>query len=145
MAKRKIPTLIIEQISDEGNLHLLCVLEHAKEKYLVIVDNITDEAVTAYVLDEAQQEGIDLKIFMDIALEWRDQGCLYPISFEFSKRGLSGITKRIYKTFNVGAVTRLVGNAFQYSFEPIRVRRRRAPVIQSCVEIKPRGVVIQFK
>ena len=66
MSKKKIPTLIVEHVSDRGNLHLLSLLEHRRERYLVIVDNIDEEKITAYVLDYAQQEGVDLKTFIKI-------------------------------------------------------------------------------
>lgn len=143
MSKRKIPTLIIEHVSDRGNLHLLSLLEHRRDRYLVIVDNIDDENITAYVLDYAQQEGVDLRTFIGIAEEWleRSKG-EYPLSFELSRLGLTEVARRIYKTFDLAYVTRLVGRSFQYDLTtPIRVRRRRASRVPAGVEVRPKASV----
>lgn len=143
MSKRKIPTLIIEHVSDRGNLHLLSMLEHRRDKYLVIVDNIDEESITAYVLDYAQQEGVDLRTFIGLAEEWlqRSDG-KYPLSFELSRLGLTSTARRIYKTFDLAYVTRLVGRSFSYDLTtPVRVRRRRASRVPAGIEIRPRATV----
>ena len=143
MSKRKIPTLIIEHVSDRGNLHLLSMLEHRRDKYLVIVDNIDEEAITAYVLDYAQQEGVDLRTFIGLAEEWLQRSdAKYPLSFELSRLGLTSTVRRIYKTFDLAYVTRLVGRSFSYDLTtPIRVRRRRASRVPAGIEIRPRASV----
>ena len=144
MSKRKIPSLIIEHVSDRGNLPLLSLLEHRREKYLVIVDNIDDENITAYVLDYAQQEGVDLRAFVQLAEEWlQKSNGEYPFSFELSRLGLTEGTRSIYKTFDLAYVTRLVGRAFSFDLTtPIRVRRRRATKVPSGVEVRPKASVI---
>jgi hypothetical protein len=144
MSKRKIPSLIIEHVSDVGNLYCLSMLEHRRERYLVIVDNIDDEMITAYVLDHAQQEGIDLPAFIGVVERWLEHGATeYPLSFELSRLGLTSVTRRIYKTFDLAYVTRLVGRSFEYDLTtPVRVRRRRASRVPAGIEIKPR--VVQY-
>lgn len=141
MSKRKIPTLIIEHVSDRGNLHLLSLLEHRRDKYLVIVDNIDDENITAYVLDYAQQEGVDLRTFIGVAEEWLERsGGQYPLSFELSRLGLTEAARRIYKTFDLAYVTRLVGRSFSFDLTtPVRVRRRRASRVPAGVEVRPKS------
>lgn len=143
MSKKKIPTLIIEHVSDRGNLHLLSLLEHRRDRYLVIVDNITEDEIAAYVLDYAQQEGIDLGTFLDLTENWlQTSGGAYPLSFEFSRLGLTSVTRRIYKTFDLAYVTRLVGKAFTYEMStPTKVRRRRASKVPAGVEIRPKATV----
>lgn len=143
MSKKKIPTLIIEHVSDRGNLQLLSLLEHRRDRYLVIVDNITEDEIAAYVLDYAQQEGIDLGTFLDITENWlQTSDAKYPLSFEFSRLGLTSVTRRIYKTFDLAYVTRLVGRAFTYEMStPTRVRRRRAAKVPAGVEIRPKATV----
>lgn len=146
MSKRKIPTLIIEHISDRGNLQLLSLLEHRRDRYLVIVDNITDDAITAYVLDYAQQEGVDLGTFLDIAENWlKLSDGKYPLSFELSRLGLTSVARKIYKTFDLAYVTRLVGRSFSFELKaPTRVRRRRASKVPAGVEIRPKASVLAF-
>jgi hypothetical protein len=147
MSKKKVPSLIIEHVSDSGNLNLLSLLEHRREKYLVIVDNIDEEHITAYVLDYAQQEGIDLKAFIGLAEDWLSATTGdYPFSFELSRLGLTESTRKIYKTFNLAHVTRLIGRAFERDLTtPTRIRRRRAAKVPAGVEIKPRASVIPLR
>jgi len=147
MAKRKIPTLIIEQVSDRGNLHLLSLLEHRRERYLVIIDNIDDVAITAYVLDYALQEEVDLNTFISIAERWlAESKGEYPLSFELSKLGLTSVGRKIYKTFDLAYVTRLVGKSFTYDLTtPTRVRRRRAARVPAGVEIRPISSVVALR
>lgn len=147
MSKRKIPTLIVESVSDRGNLHMLSMLEHRRDRYLVIVDNMDNEAITAYVLDYAQQEGIDLRAFIEVAETWLNvSNGSYPLSFELSRMGLTAGTRRIYKTFDLAYVTRFVGRAFSFDLTtPVKVRRRRASRIQSHVEIRPKVLVLPTK
>lgn len=126
---------------------MLSMLEHRQEQYLAIVDNVSDTAVNAYVLDYAQQEGVDLRTFIEIAEGWleRSKG-EYPLSFELSRLGLTSVSRRIYKSFDLAYVTRLVGRAFSYELSaPAKIRRRRASKIPAGVEIKPRGAVLPFR
>jgi hypothetical protein len=138
MSKKKIPSLIVEYASDHGNSFYLTVVEYRRENYLVVVDNITEDEVGAYVLDFAQQEGIDLRQLMTTITTWFYRGShTYPLSFEFSRLGVASVTKRIYKSFELAHVTRLIGRDFRYDLlsQP-KVRRRRANKIPAGVEIK---------
>ena len=147
VSKRKIPTLIVEHVSDRGNLHMLSMLEHRRDRYLVIVDNTSDESITAYVLDYAQQEGIDLASFIGVAEGWlKNSGGAYPLSFELSRLGMTSVTRRIHKTFDLAYVTRLVGCAFSFDLTtPVKIRRRRASRVPSHVEVRPKILVLPSK
>jgi hypothetical protein len=140
MAKKKVPNLVVERAEDQGNYFYLSVLEFRKENYLVIVDNITEDGIGAYVLDFAQQEGIDLKQFISVVTSWFYRGSFkYPLSFEFSRLGMAMHTNRIHKNFELAHVTRLIGNDFRYDLTaPPKIKRRRVSMIPAGVEIKLR-------
>jgi len=136
--KKRIPDLHVEFASDQGNYFFLAVLEYRRENYLVIVDNITEEAISAYVLDFAQQEGLNLAQLISVITTWFYRASYkYPLSFEFSRLGMAHHTNRIYKNFELAHVTRLIGNNFKYELDtPPKVRRRRVNKIPAGVEIK---------
>lgn len=140
MSKKRIPTLVVERAEDQGNYFFLSVLEFRKENYLVIVDNVTEEGIGAYVLDFAQQEGIELKQLISVVTEWFYRGSYrYPLSFEFSRLGMAMHTNRIYKNFELAHVTRLIGNDFRYDLAAApKIKRRRVSMIPAGVEIKLR-------
>jgi len=138
MAKKKIPNLIVERAEDNGNYFFLSLIEHRGEKYLAIIDQITEETLGAYVLDFAQQEGIDLKDLMSLITIWFYKAHhKYPLSFEFSRMGISAQTNKIYRTFELAHVTRVVGNDFRYEMQaPPKVKRRRVNKIPAGVEVR---------
>jgi hypothetical protein len=137
MSKKKIPTLVVEFAADHGNFFFLSVVEYRKENYLVIVDNVTEETVGAYVLDFAQQEGIDLQQLISVVTTWFYRGSYnYPLSFEFSRLGMAMHTNRIYKNFELAHVTRLIGNDFKYALSAApKIKRRRVSMIPAGVEV----------
>ncbi len=114
------------------------MLEHRRENYLVVVDNVTDDTVGVYILDYAQQEGINLKELMTVITQWFYRASYkYPLSFEFSRLGVSPRTNRIYKSFELAHVTRLIGKDYRFDLHsPPKVKRRRANTIPAGVEIK---------
>lgn len=138
MAKKKVPNLIVEYASDSGNMFFLTVLEYRRQNYLAIIDNVTSEEVGAYVLDFAQQERLDLNQLLSVVTLWFYRGAgKYPLSFEFSRLGMSPMTNRIYKTFELPHVTRLIGNDFRFDLEtPPKIRRRRVSLIPAGTEVR---------
>ena len=141
MAKKKIPDLIIEPVSELLNSSFLSLIEHHGIKYLTVINNITEDMVTAYVLDIAEQERIDLKLFISIVSKWYEAGATQPLSFELAGLGLSSITKRIFKQFEADHVTRLIGTAFKFNLtEEPKLKRRRATFIYSPQEINLRAL-----
>jgi hypothetical protein len=138
MPKKRIPALVVERAEDQGNFFYLSVIEFRRENYLVVIDNITDDEVGAYVLDYAQQEGIDTKQLLSLITVWFYRGSqTYPLSFEFSRLGIAERTNRIYKTFELAHVTRLIGRDFTFDLlTPPKVRRRRVSKIPAGVEVR---------
>ena len=136
--KKRIPSLVVERAEDQGNYFYLSVLEYRKQNYLVVIDNITDDEVQAYVLDVAPQAGIDVKQLISVITYWFYKGSgRYPLSFEFSRLGISPMTNKIHRTFELAHVTRLIGKDFVYLLSaPPKIRRRRVNKIPAGVEIK---------
>ena len=120
----------------------MALLEFRRENYLVIIDNITEDTVGAYVLDFAQQEGMDLKQLMTLVTQWFYRASFkYPLSFEFSRLGITPMANRIYKNFELAHVTRLVGNDFRYDLlSPPKIKRRRVNKLPAGIEVNLRKI-----
>lgn len=140
MAKKKIPTLKVEEINTKANLHFMCLLEYKRENYLCVIDNINEEVVGAYVLDYAEQESIIVKNFLSLVTEWFYSASeKFPLSVEIARRGLTEQLAPMYKTFDTSYVSRIVGNVFSYDAPTAaKVRRRRVIAI-------PEGIAIKLK
>lgn len=138
MAKKQAPPLILEEVQDQSNLLFLCLIEFKKEKYLTLIDNIKDDEISAYVLDHAEAEGLDVQALLSVATHWYYRSSeKYPISFELAKLGLSDKTSKILRTFSIDYVSRMIGKIFVYELDSKpKVRRKRVNVIPSYIEIK---------
>ena len=138
MAKRKIPELKIEHVTEGANLKFLALLEYKREQYLVIVDNITPTEIGAYVMDYADQESIPVNEFLSIVTRWfYGNSERHPLSVEIARHGLTERIAPIYRTFDAQFVSRIIGNAFTYSkMNASKVRRRRVVPIPAGVEVR---------
>jgi hypothetical protein len=134
---QKAPPLILEDIEANNNGYLTLII-YKKQKYLVVVDNVHDEEVSAFVLDRAEAEGVDTAWFISVCNLWfyksSDQ---YPLSFEFAKMGNLDKVKSILKTFPTSSISRIVGRIFMFNInQKPKVKRRKVVPIPSYVEVK---------
>jgi hypothetical protein len=137
MAK-KIPPLILENLDSNENHAYLTLIVYKKQKYLVVVDNIVNEEISAFVLDIAETEDIDVNWFLSVCNLWFYASSeKYPLSFEFAKLGQLDKVKRIIKTFNINSVSRIIGRIFMYNIQnKPKVKRRKIIPVPEYIEIK---------
>ena len=126
MAKRSIPELIIEQSNHtETEFHFLSLIEYKNQKFLSIIDNIIDNMVYAYVLDSAFQESVNLESFLGVVQHW-SMSPNEPLSFTFSRMNLSSATSKLYRSFEVTGITRLIGASYKFNVHHShKIKRRR--------------------
>lgn len=138
MAKKKIPELKIEPVADRGNILYLSLVEFKRETYLCVIDNVRPEEITAYVLDYAEQEGIDLQTFLSFTTHWfYARSEKVPISVALAKAGLTTWAAPMFRTFDAAYVSRIVGQTFSFEGEKKpKVRRRRVVPVAAGIEIK---------
>ena len=130
--------LIFETLEDEKNCLYLTLIEYKRVRYLTIVENLVNNEIHAYILDNLEAEGIDQDWFMGIATKWfYSASDRYPLSFEFSKLGYGDVVKKTLKTFNINATSRIIGKIFSYDIDSKPKIKRRKVVSVACVnEIK---------
>ena len=139
MTKKKIPPLIIEHFMDTANLCVISLIEYKREQYLGIIDNITDSELNAFILSHAKPEIISQNDFIRFAIRWfyKSSG-KYPLSFEFARLGMTNRIQPLYKTFDLGYVSRVVGKPFIFDQlnAGTKIKRRRVVQVPEYVEIK---------
>jgi len=138
-----IPLIIEEHPADYDGYPFITLIQYNKKHFLAIVDNTDAKTIKAYILDLCGPEGVNEEEIIKIAAEWydnsRDQ---YPISFEFSKRGVSETTMRIYKSYTIEYVTRIIGPLPKFEMsDTVSVKRRRRKSVPSGMEIHTPNVV----
>ena len=139
MTKKKIPPLIIEHYADTSNLCFISLIEYKRENYLGIIDNITDTELNVFILNHAKSDTLPASDLIKFAIRWFYRSSdRYPLSFEFARLGLSSKIQKVYKTFDLGYVSRIIGKPF--IFESLnsgtRIKRRRVVQVPEYVEIK---------
>lgn len=141
--KTTVPLVVEPYPKDYTGLPFLTLIQFRKQPMLVIVDNVDSELIKAYVLDLCGPEQVDEEKIILAASEWYTTNKeKYPVSIEFSRRGMTGEASRIYRTFDVEFVSRVIGPAPEFPMGVVKSvkRRRRKPVPQG-VEVTMGNVV----
>jgi hypothetical protein len=136
--KRTAVPLVVEPYPrDYTGLPFLTLIQFRKQPMLVIVDNVDDRLIKAYVLDLCGPEQVDEEKVIVVAADWYTQSkSIFPVSIEFSRRGMTGETSRIYRTFDVEFVSRVIGPAPEFPMNNVKsVKRRRRKSVPVGVEI----------
>jgi hypothetical protein len=138
VSKKNAPPLVLEELQDRSNHLYLTLIEYKKEKYLTIIDNISGSDISAFVLDYADAESLDLAWILSVANIWYYKSSeKYPLSFEFAKLGVKNKVTPILRTFNIDYVSRMIGKIFVYDIDSKpKIKRKRVNLIPSSVEIK---------
>lgn len=139
----KTQPIIFEELQNEKNSLYMTLLEYKKIKYLTIVENIVDNEIQAYILDNLAAEGIDQDWFLSIATKWfYSSSHKYPLSFEFAKIGSGDVVKKLLKTFNINSTSRIIGKLFIYDINSKpKIKRRKVIPISENIEIKFKPLV----
>lgn len=135
----QIPQLIIEPHPNEyTGFPFITLIQYNKQKLLTIIDNADDVSIKAYVLDLCGPELIQQDLILEIANAWfTNNKDKYPISVEFSKCNYTDTSSKIYRTFNIDFVTRVIGPIAKFNMKATKpVRRRKRKELPQGVEIK---------
>lgn len=138
MKKTKTPLIIEAYPKDYSGYPFITLIQYRKQHMLTIVDNVFENIIKAYVLDLCSPEGVDEETIILIATEWyKNSKNLFPLSIEFSRRGMTAQTSKIYREFNTEFISRIIGPVPKFPISEIKSskKRRRKPV--------PHGVQIE--
>lgn len=125
-SKDQAPLIVEPHPEDYSGYPFITLLRYNKETMLTVIDNRTAAVIQGYVLDLCGPERIDEQGIIAIADYWYTNNQeKYPISVEFSRLGVSEIATKIYRSFNVDYVTRVIGPLPQFDTTPTRNPRRR--------------------
>lgn len=135
--KTRVPLIVEGHPKDYSGFPFITLIQYRKQPMLVIVDNADDDIIRAYVLDLCDPEHVDEELIINIATEWYNINRVnFPISIEFSRRGLTPMTSKIYRALNVDFVSRVIGPVPKYSMNTVKsIKRRRRKSISLAVEI----------
>jgi hypothetical protein len=129
--------LIIENHPTEYTGYpFVTLIQYRKDQLLTVIDDVDENVIKAYVLDLCGPEGVDEERFLDVVVDWYSDNKSYPVSFEFSRRGLTPDFEKIYRTFNVEFVSRVIGPIQRFNMNKVQsLKKRRKKAIPPNVQI----------
>ena len=132
-----VPLIIESHPEDYNGYPFITLIQYRDKHILTVVDNATDRSIYAFVLDMCGPEGLDEEMVITVIAEWyEDSAERYPLSIEFSKRGAADYMSKIYRTFNIDFVTRVIGPLPSFNMtETKSIRRRRKKPVPVGIEI----------
>lgn len=138
-----VPLIVEAHPSDYHGHPFITLIQYRKTHVLSIVDNSDEQTIRLYVLDLCGPENVKEEKVIETAVEWYEGSrLLYPLSVEFSKRGMTSETGKIYRTFNTEFVTRVIGPLPHFEMsEVLRVKRRKRKPLSPNIEIHRKVVV----
>ncbi|MEM4258038.1 MAG: hypothetical protein QXL17_02660 [Candidatus Thermoplasmatota archaeon] len=143
--KNKISPLIIESHPKDYNGYpFITLIQYRKQHVLAIIDNIDNKCIKAYVLDMCGPENINETEIITLVEQWyKNNSKQYPLSIEFSKCGLTQQMSKIYKSFNIEYVSRVIGPVFKFPMNHIKsIKRRRRKSIPTGIKVVYNNTVI---
>lgn len=134
--KTTVPLIVEPHPRNYSGFPFITLIQYRKAPMLVIVDNADDEVIRAYVLDLCGPERVDEERMIQAAAEWYDTNRTnFPISIEFSRRGMTPMTARVYRALNVEFVSRVIGPVPKYPMNTVKsLKRRRRKALPPNVE-----------
>lgn len=132
-----LPLIIEPHPADYEGYPFITLIEYRDTHLLGIIDNATDKMIKAYVLDLCGPASVNEEFVIKVAANWyKESKDRYPISFEFSKRGVAEDVKSIYKSFAIGFVTRIIGPLPKFEMSEVKsIKRRRKKPLPPNIEI----------
>ena len=142
-----VPLIVEDHPDDYEGYPFITLIQYRRVHVLAIVDNSDEQVIKSYVLDMCGPERVDEQKIIEIAASWyKNHRTEHPLSVEFSRRGVTSEAGRIYRTFNIEFVTRVIGPLPRFEMtETVRVKRRKRKPVPQGVEVIKRPVnVTQF-
>lgn len=135
--KNTAPLIIEPHPKDYKGYPFITLLQYRKQHFLAIIDNVDDETIKAYVLDFCGPESVDEQKIITIANEWfQNNSKKFPVSVEFSRRGVTQETCKILKSYGLEFISRIIGPVYQFPLSTVKsIRRRKRRPISPAVEI----------
>lgn len=148
MAVRKkagnvIPLIVEEHPDSYQGYPFITLIQYRKQFVLTIVDNSDEASIRGYVLDLCGPEQVNEELLLTVASEWYDsRKGAYPVSVEFSRKGIARETSKLYRTYSIEFVTRVIGPLPRFEMTEIqRVKRRKRRPIPQGIEVETHKIV----
>lgn len=135
-----IPLIVEEHPEDYDGYPFITLIQYRNQHLLALVDNADNKYIRSFILDFCGPARVNEEHLIEVATQWWEKSReRYPISFEFSRLGMTGEVSGIYKAFSTEYVTRVIGPLPKFQMSEIHsVKRRKRKSVPAGVRIVER-------
>lgn len=133
---KKYPLIIESHPETYSGYPFITLLVYGEEKILTIIDNHDNHNINAFVLDYCKIEKLDEDLIIKTAANWYYNNRSCPVSIEFAKIDNLN-TQKIYKSFNINYVKRIMGPLPKYNMEITKkIKRKKRKISDTNIKVR---------
>jgi hypothetical protein len=134
---KKYPLIVEAHPENYEGYKFITLIRYNDDNFLTIVDNSNKKFIDCYVLDLCKTTNVKEEYVIEVTQEWYDNSrTAYPVSIEFSKKGLTPQFSKILKRFSVDYVTRVIGPLPYFNMKgATKVRKRKRKPVPEGIRI----------
>lgn len=132
-----IPLIVEDHPEDYEGYPFITLIQYRNQHVLTLIDNADDKQIRHFVLDLCGPAKVNEEQLIEVATEWWEHKReRYPISFEFSRLGLTSEVGAIYRTYNIEYVTRVIGPLPKFEMSEVTsIKRRKRKAVPAGVKV----------
>lgn len=141
-----VPLIIEPHPEDYDGYPFITLIQYRKEHNLTLVDNADDKTIKAFVLDMCGPANVNEELLISVAADWYDTNMhkVRPISFAFSRLGITNQASKIMRTYNIEHVTRVIGPLPKFEMKETKsIKRRRKKAVPPGIEVQNKVIRIR--
>lgn len=132
-----LPLIVEDHPKEYKGYPFITLMQYRDLHTLLIIDNATDKNIEGFVLDLCGPESVNEELVIETTADWfnshRDR---FPVSFYFSQMGVSEEFSKIFRTYPVDFVTRIIGPMPKFDMESgSSIKRRRKKHLPSNIKL----------
>lgn len=121
-----VPLVVEDHPKQYKGFPFITYIQFHNTNCLAIVDNVCQKQLQGYILDLCQPAEVDEALLIEAASNWYStHSHRMPLSVYMNQLGLGDKTNKVYRTYNIEFITRIVGPLFTYPIHEVIVTRRK--------------------
>mgnify|MGYP001300083571 CR=1 FL=1 len=134
---KQIPLVVEPYPDDYDGYKFITLIRYNDSNTLNIIDNVVNGSINTYVLDLCSPSFVEEERIIEVAYDWFESDRIrHPISVEFSRLGLADEFGKIFRTFPIDYVARVIGPLPEYRMTgAYKIRKRKKKNVPENIEI----------
>lgn len=134
---KQIPLVVEPYPDDYEGYKFITLIRYNDFNSLNIIDNVINGTINTYVLDLCAPSFVQEDHIIEVVHAWYESDRIsHPISVEFSRLGLADEFGKIYRSFPIDYVARIIGPLPEYKMGgAYKIRKRKKKNVPEQLEV----------